>query len=856
MPIKAFGLLDRLSDMKLSHQLWFLIVTLSIGILSAIYIDDVDDHKLAVTGPTYQEIVLQKDLVADILPPPEYLLEAWQVSLEMIAIKQPLDNLLAKSQQLRKDFEDRHQYWTKSIHTPGLREAMIGKLYTTGIKFLEVRDNDFIPAVQAGDTKRIESTLLDMRLAYEAHRKAVDEVVVLANQESSRIEAATPKLIQHALIKTYVIASVLILFAIWVSWLVVSAIRNKLGGEAHEALAAAQGIADGVFEMQHLTTGSGHRNVISALKQAADTLLEMDKEMVRMENAHAQGNITVRIDSSKFYGEYRNMAEDINRMVGLHVEVLQKTCDCLETLSKGDFNFDMDKLPGDLAVVNTSVDNLRDNVKTLIADMQHMALEHEKGEIDVMLHVDSFDGDFRTVAKGVNAMVATHIEDKEKIVSVVDAIGLGDFSANLEAMPGKKALINKSINRVKGNLQGIVDSVNWVNAEHEKGNIDVTLHAHLFKGDFGMLAQSVNNMLAGNIELNQKAMACIKEFGEGNFDAPLEKFLGKKAFVNETIEQVRSNLKALNEDAQMLAESAKCGHVTVRADASRHPGDFRKIVEGVNQTLQVIVDPIITVKNSAETINTAAREISQGNVDLSRRTEDQAASLEKTAVSMHALSDTVKQNADNAKHANQLAVTASEVALKGGEVVGQVVSTMGAINASSRKIEDIISVIDGIAFQTNILALNAAVEAARAGEQGRGFAVVAGEVRSLAQRSSDAAKEIKDLITDSVVQTAQGASLVENAGQTMEDIVNSVKRVSDIINEIAAASEAQSQGISQVNSAVDMMDQVTQQNTALVEQAAAAAESLTEQAEQLFATVSVFVLDEKQGYSSAQKWVA
>jgi methyl-accepting chemotaxis protein len=293
----------------------------------------------------------------------------------------------------------------------------------------------------------------------------------------------------------------------------------------------------------------------------------------------------------------------------------------------------------------------------------------------------------------------------------------------------------------------------------------------------------------------------------------------------------------------MLATAAADGRVTVRADATAHQGDFRKVVEGVNATLETIVAPIIIVKEAAETINTAAVEIASGNNDLSNRTEQQASSLEETAASMEELASTVKQNAENAKQANQLAMAASDVAIKGGEVVGQVVTTMANINESARKIEDIISVIDGIAFQTNILALNAAVEAARAGEQGRGFAVVAGEVRNLAQRSAGAAKEIKELITDSVNKTTEGTAQVENAGKTMEEIVSSVKRVSDIIAEIAAASNEQSTGIDQVNQSVTSMDEVTQQNAALVEEAAAAAESLVEQANTLNDAVSVFKLD-------------
>ncbi len=260
-------------------------------------------------------------------------------------------------------------------------------------------------------------------------------------------------------------------------------------------------------------------------------------------------------------------------------------------------------------------------------------------------------------------------------------------------------------------------------------------------------------------------------------------------------------------------------------------------MKGMQDTLGNVVGQI---RESTDAVGTASREIAQGNADLSQRTEEQASSLEETASSMEELTSTVKQNADNARQANQLAASASEVAAKGGAVVGEVVSTMDAISASSKKIADIISVIDGIAFQTNILALNAAVEAARAGEQGRGFAVVASEVRNLAQRSAGAAKEIKELITDSVGKVDSGTKLVADAGNTMAEVVASVKRVTDIMAEITAASLEQSSGIEQVNQAIVQMDQVTQQNAALVEESAAAAESMEEQAKQLSTVVAVF----------------
>nr|WP_301271262.1 methyl-accepting chemotaxis protein [Lysobacter soli] len=358
------------------------------------------------------------------------------------------------------------------------------------------------------------------------------------------------------------------------------------------------------------------------------------------------------------------------------------------------------------------------------------------------------------------------------------------------------------------------------------------------------------------------------KLGRGQFDAGVYRRLGKGGrevwiqasynpifdmngkpfkvvkYAADITAQVRDThaLQRAVEQTHVVVNAAKDGDLTRRIETADKTGSIAQLCEGINSLVDAMAGILGQIKVAADTIGEGAREIAAGNTDLSQRTESQAASLEETASSMDEITSTVRHTADNARQANQLAIEATAIASRGGDAVHGVVDTMSQISQSSKKIADIIGVIDGIAFQTNILALNAAVEAARAGEQGRGFAVVASEVRSLAQRSATAAKEIKHLIGDSVERVGAGTRLVESAGRTMDEIVGSVKRVADLIGDISAATLQQSAGIEQINQAIAHMDQSTQQNAALVEEASAAARSMEEQASDLMQTVASFRL--------------
>jgi methyl-accepting chemotaxis protein len=553
-------------------------------------------------------------------------------------------------------------------------------------------------------------------------------------------------------------------------------------------------------------------------------------------------------------------------------------------MAEGNLDFQLDVASrdevGDLA---RSMQTLKSNIEALIKEMNAMSKEHDAGDIDVKIDEARFLGAYAAMAAGVNNMVFGHIAVKKKAMACIQEFGEGNFDAPLEQFPGKKKFINDTIEQVRGNLKRFIAQMNHMSKEHDAGDIDVKIEEAKFKGDFAAMAEGVNNMVFGHIAVKKKAMACVKAFGEGDLDAPLEQFPGKKRFINDTIEQLRANLRRIVAEIQEIVAAANKGDFSVKiglegkqgfprtlsellnqlsatvdtafkdtievAQALErgnlttkvtrdYQGAYDQVKQSLNNTVEKLAQTIAEVRASGESLAGATGQVSETAQSLSQASSEQAASVEETSASVEQMSASIRQNTENAKVTDGIAGKAAKDAGEGGEAVKETVAAM-------KKIAKKIGIIDDIAYQTNLLALNAAIEAARAGEHGKGFAVVAAEVRKLAERSQVAAQEIG--------QVAQGSvELAEKAGQLLDDIVPSIKKTSELVQEITAASEEQSAGAGQINTAMEQLSQITQQNASASEELAATAEEMSGQAEQLQQLMRFFHLGDDKQYADAR----
>lgn len=661
-------------------------------------------NTLNVNGPIYSRIVQGKDLIADILPPPEYIIESYLVVLQLshATNADEITTLAARFQELEKEYEARHVFWQNEVLENEIKTPLLEDSYKAAQNFYNEAQTAFIPNVQIQNQDMMKASLVKMKESYQAHRQAIDKVVELTTKRNGVDEQHASDLLGNYRIGLTAIFAFSIALASFLTLWISRGILQSLVSARKIANSIAVGRLNSKINITQPDEIGDLLRAMSKMQNALNDFVEAQQEMAKK---HAAGYVFHRLDASKFSGTYAQMAHEINELIQSRIVINRRILDIISQYAKGDFSVDMEELPGETIVITKTVDSIKQALLAINNEIEELAKAGANGDFSKRANSGKFEFMFRTMLEDLNKLLTTCDEGFSDILRVSNSLA--------------------------------------------QGNLTQTIH-------------------------------------------------------------------------------------------KTYPGTFGKVAQGINSTVENLQALVEEIKGSTEQINTAAREIAAGNNDLSQRTEKQAASLEETAASMTQLTSTVQHNAENATQANQLAQEAAQIASQGGVVVGNVVKTMDGINESSRKVVEIISVIDNIAFQTNILALNAAVEAARAGEQGRGFAVVATEVRNLAQRAAAAAGEIQQLIDDSVTKVEDGSQLVAQAGQTMQEIVQAVQGVTAIMSEINSASVEQSTGIEQVNHAISQMDDVTQQNAALVEQAAAGAESLEDQARKLSVTVANF----------------
>lgn len=687
---------------------------------------------------------------------------------------------------------------------------------------------------------------------------------------------------------------------------VVSEVINAVGGNSNEDIISKGVDMKAVQEMQRVLAAmragqlSERANLKGIEGEGADLLSGVNDlletlaapieafiaEMNNMSEEHDKGDIDVFLPVKKFKGEFADMAQGVNDMVAGHIAVKKKAMACIKEIGVGNFDAPLEQFPGKKAFINDIIETLRANLKGLIAEMDHMSAEHDKGDIDVFVPAERFKGSFATMAKGLNDMVAGHIAVKKKAMACIKEFGEGNFNATLEQFPGKKAFINDTIETLRWNLKAFNTELERLTIASQQGRLSERGQIGELKGDFAGLIRGTNTMLdaillpigEGNRILRQLSGGNLRERVEiechGDHQRMKEAVNGVHSWLGELIEFVtkiangdltaemskasdqdqiydwlvmlKNNIASISEDAATLSQAIVDGELNIEADASKYSGEYRKIIEafeeafvGLNNTFYQIRDTVDQVGQSADQLNSASQ-------NMAATSEEQSSSVEEVTSSLEETDSQVKANTDNANVANQLVMNTSDAANQGQVKMDAMVGAMESINLSSQNIAKIIKVIDEIAFQTNLLALNAAVEAARAGQHGRGFAVVAQEVRNLAGRSAKAARETADLIDDSSKRVAEGVDIAGETREALNQIVTNVVKVKDLVAEIATASTEQARGVSQINIAMGQVSKAAQEGSQQAEELASSSNELTNVANQMRGELQRFKLRERR----------
>ncbi|WP_052808166.1 methyl-accepting chemotaxis protein [Methyloterricola oryzae] len=757
-------------------------------------------RELQVNGPVYQRVVQGKDLIADILPPPEYIIESYLVALqiERAASAEERQALVERLKHLQTEYQERHRYWEGQELDAATRQHFLEASHRAVEDYYLAAFDRYIPAILRGDRAAASQALDAMSRAYQQHRAEVDQVVEMANAHNAESEAYANGRIDS----TYILLASVLALATAVGcshgvWL-----ARYFGGKLKEinlGVIIAGRIGRGDFSGIIPPSDDPH-GLMNALRQMQENIGLLVSSALQLSEGAARGNLSFRADDSKLQGDYRKILQGMNQTLDAIVGPLSQAAECIDGIARGDLPEKIQNaFPGDFDRLRSNLNQAIDNVNALIGDALALSGAAVAGRLSVRADVDRHQGAYRRIVAGMNQTLEAVVRPFTAAAGHIELIAQGALPEPIaEDYHGDFNTLRNNLNTATDNIRALISDTVSLSGDASQGILTTRVDSTRHQGDFRRIVEGVN--------------------------ATLDAIIGP------------------NEEASRVLSALARGDLTLRVQG-HYPGAFARLREDMNTALDNLAEILGTIQDAAATANTATEEIVKGNMDLAHRTSEQASTLEETAASMEEVAAAEEHNTGNARRANDMAVAASAVAAKGGDVVQEVVKTMHAIHESSRKVVDIIGVIDGIAFQTNILALNAAVEAARAGEQGRGFAVVAGEVRNLAQRSSAAAREIKALISDSVGKAETGAKLVMDAGNTMQDIVTSVNEVTGIMSELANSSNSQNQSLHQINEAVMQLDGITQQNAALVEESAAATESLKEVVNTLQEAASRFRLE-------------
>lgn len=717
-----------------------------------------------------------------------------------------------------------------------------------------------------------------------------------------------------------ILAIVGALLAVGLGLFIAKIVMAQLGGDPSAVADIAAKVGAGNCSVEIATAGLRDDSVMMAMKKMVDSIQALIRDAGMLSDAAIAGKLATRADASRHQGDFQKIVVGVNETLDAVIGPLNVAAEYVDRISKGDIPPRItDSYNGDFNEIKLNLNNCIDNVNALVADANMLAKAAVEGKLATRADASRHQGDFQKIVVGVNDTLDAVIGPLNVAAEYVDRIAKGDIPPRITDN------YNGDFNEIKLNLNLCIDTLNalikdmkHMSDEHDKGDIDITIPAENFQGAYRTMAQGVNDMVNGHIAVKKKAMACFSEFGQGNFDAVMEKLPGKKAFINDTIEGVRTNLKQFAAQINILIQAAADGDLDKRANAELFVGDWKKLAQGVNDTVTNIVNPLMVTADYVDrisrgdmppvitaeykgqynliktnlnvlieaiaTITANAREVAGGNlmVVLKKRSEqdelmealqnmvtklkdvvrevqsaadnvasgsqqlsssaqqmsqgatEQAASAEEVSSSMEEMTSSIKQNADNSAQTEKIAIKSAADAKVGGKAVAETVAAM-------KEIATKITIIEEIARQTNLLALNAAIEAARAGEHGKGFAVVAAEVRKLAERSQKAAGEIGSLSSTSV-------EVAEKAGEMLDKMLPDIQKTAELVQEISASSKEQDTGAEQISKAIQQLDTVIQQNASASEEMASTSEELSSQAEQLKETISFFTIEASSGF--------